>query len=150
MANLPLNPIFLEARALCCSPSGSRNRKYGVSRASTLAARAATHMRLRGTATSESSVERSMPMSLVKSSAPKATPTIRGEATQISYACTMAMAVVHAYDICVASPRIVGVAFGAEDFTNDMGIERSTDDSEVAVPRSLMCVAARAANVLAL
>ena len=61
-----------------------------------------------------------------------------------------AMAIVHAYDICVSSPRIVGVAFGAEDLTHDMGIERTADDSEVAVPRSLMCVAARAANVLAL
>ncbi len=61
-----------------------------------------------------------------------------------------AMAIVQAYDICAASPRIVAVAFGAEDFTHDMGIERSADDSEVAVPRSLVCVAARAANVLAL
>lgn len=61
-----------------------------------------------------------------------------------------AMAIAHAYDICTASPRIVGVAFGAEDFTHDMGIERSADDSEVAVPRSMVCVAARAANVLAL
>ena len=61
-----------------------------------------------------------------------------------------AMAIVQAYEICAASPRIVAVAFGAEDFTHDMGIERSADDSEVAVPRSLVCVAARAANVLAL
>jgi citrate lyase subunit beta / citryl-CoA lyase len=61
-----------------------------------------------------------------------------------------AMAIVQAYDICAASPRIVGVAFGAEDFTHDMGIERSADDSEVAVPRSIVCIAARAANVLAL
>lgn len=61
-----------------------------------------------------------------------------------------AMAIMQAYEICVASPRIVGVAFGAEDFTHDMGIERSADDSEVAVPRSIVCVAARAANVLAL
>ncbi len=61
-----------------------------------------------------------------------------------------AMAIVHAYAICTASPRIVAVGFGGEDFTNDMGIERTTDDSEVAVPRSLVCVAARAANVLAL
>ena len=61
-----------------------------------------------------------------------------------------AMAIVHAYAICAASPRIVGAAFGAEDFTHDMGIERSADDSEVAVPRSLVCVAARAAHVLAL
>ena len=61
-----------------------------------------------------------------------------------------ALAIVHCYAILTASPRIVGAAFGAEDFTNDMAIERSEDDSEVAVPRSLMCVAARAADVLAL
>lgn len=61
-----------------------------------------------------------------------------------------AMAMVHAYAICKASPRIVGAAFGAEDLTNDMGIERNDDDSEVAVARSLVCIAARAANVLAL
>jgi citrate lyase subunit beta/citryl-CoA lyase len=61
-----------------------------------------------------------------------------------------AMAIVHCYDICAATPRILGVAFGAEDLTHDLGIERTEDDSEVMVPRSLMCVAARAANVLAL
>jgi citrate lyase subunit beta/citryl-CoA lyase len=61
-----------------------------------------------------------------------------------------AMAIVHVYAICTASPRVIGVAFGAEDFTHDMGIERSEDDSEVAYPRSAMCVAARAADVLAL
>jgi citrate lyase subunit beta/citryl-CoA lyase len=61
-----------------------------------------------------------------------------------------ATAVVHAYGICTASPRVVGVAFGAEDFTHDMGIERTEDDSEVAYPRNAMCVAARAAGVLAL
>jgi citrate lyase subunit beta/citryl-CoA lyase len=61
-----------------------------------------------------------------------------------------AMAIVHAYAICTASPRIVGAAFGAEDLTHDMGLERTADDSEVAVPRSIVCIAARAANVLAL
>ncbi len=62
----------------------------------------------------------------------------------------VARAIVNAYDICIASPRVMGVAFGAEDFTNDMGIPRSEDDSEVAYPRSVVCVAARAADVLAL
>ena len=61
-----------------------------------------------------------------------------------------AMAIVHCYDICACSPRIEAVAFGAEDFTHDMAIERSTDDAEVALPRGLMSVAARAADVLAL
>ena len=61
-----------------------------------------------------------------------------------------AMAIVHCYEICASSPRIIGAAFGAEDLTNDMGIERLEDDSEVAVARNLLCIAARAADVLAL
>ena len=61
-----------------------------------------------------------------------------------------AMAIVHCYDICASSPRIIGAAFGAEDLTNDMGIERNEDDSEVAVARNMLCLAARAADVLAL
>ena len=61
-----------------------------------------------------------------------------------------AMAIVHCYEILASSPRVIGAAFGAEDFTHDMGIERTEDDSEVAVPRSITCVASRAADVLAL
>ena len=61
-----------------------------------------------------------------------------------------AKAMVHCYEICSASPRIEGVAFGAEDFTHDMGIERLEDESEVAVARNLLCIAARAAEVQAL
>jgi citrate lyase subunit beta/citryl-CoA lyase len=60
-----------------------------------------------------------------------------------------ARAIVHCYDI-LAMPRVVGAAFGAEDLTHDMGIERTEDDSEVAVARSIICLAARAAEVLAL
>ncbi len=58
-------------------------------------------------------------------------------------------AIVNAYQIASASPRIVGVAFGAEDFTNDMGVQRSEDGREVAYPRAAVAVAARAAGVLA-
>ena len=61
-----------------------------------------------------------------------------------------ALGIVNAYDISAASDRIVGVAFGAEDFTADMGIERTRDQSEVDYPRRVVCVAARAAQVLAL
>lgn len=61
-----------------------------------------------------------------------------------------ARAIVHCYDILAASPRLVGAAFGAEDLTHDMGIERTEDDSEVAVARSITCLASRAAEVLAL
>ncbi len=61
-----------------------------------------------------------------------------------------AMAIVDAYRLCASSPRVVGVAFGAEDFTHDMGIERTADDTEILYPRSVIAVAARAAGVLAL
>lgn len=61
-----------------------------------------------------------------------------------------AKAIVHCYDICRASPRLVAVAFGGEDFTHDMGIERLEDESEVAFARSQLCIAARAAEILAL
>jgi citrate lyase subunit beta/citryl-CoA lyase len=70
--------------------------------------------------------------------------------TQILPWIETALAIVHCYDILAASPRVAGAAFGAEDLTHDMGIERTEDDSEVAVPRSLTCVAARAADVPAL
>ncbi len=61
-----------------------------------------------------------------------------------------ALAIVNAYSICAASTRTVAVAFGAEDFTNDMGILRRDDDAEIAYARSAVSVAARAAGVLAL
>lgn len=63
-----------------------------------------------------------------------------------------AQAVMHCYEICTASPRIVAVGFGAEDFTHDMEIERVGDESEsdLAFARNTVCIAARAAGVLAL
>ena len=61
-----------------------------------------------------------------------------------------AKAIVHCSPICSASPRIVGVAFGGEDFTHDLGIERLDDESEVEYPRNVLCIAARAAGIAAL
>lgn len=61
-----------------------------------------------------------------------------------------AEAIVKVYDICGASERIVAVALGAEDFTNDMEIRRTDGDAELAYARSAIAVAARAAGVLAL
>ncbi len=61
-----------------------------------------------------------------------------------------AAAIMNAYDICRSSSRIVAVALGGEDFTNDMEIERRDDDRELAYARSVIAVAARAAGVLAL
>ena len=61
-----------------------------------------------------------------------------------------AKAVWAAREIGRASPRVVGIAFGAEDFTNDMGIERTDTGEEVHVPRAMVPVAARAAGVASL
>lgn len=61
-----------------------------------------------------------------------------------------AEAIVKVYEICKSSDRIVAVALGAEDFTNDMEIRRTDGDSELAYARSAIAVAARAAGVLAL
>jgi citrate lyase subunit beta/citryl-CoA lyase len=61
-----------------------------------------------------------------------------------------AMGVVHAYDIASTNPRVVAVAFGAEDLTNDMGIERTDDPAQLAYARNAIATAAVAAGVLAL
>ena len=61
-----------------------------------------------------------------------------------------ASAMVDARDIAKSTSRVIALAFGAEDFTNDMGIERSDTGEEVQVPRSLVPIAARAANVASL
>jgi citrate lyase subunit beta/citryl-CoA lyase len=61
-----------------------------------------------------------------------------------------AEAIVNVSAICRASDRIVAVAFGGEDFTNDMGVERLEDESQIAYARQALCVAARAAHVPAL
>ena len=61
-----------------------------------------------------------------------------------------AKGVVHAYEVCSASPRIIAAAFGAEDLTVDMEIRRTAEGEEVLYARSAVAVAARAAGVLAL
>ena len=61
-----------------------------------------------------------------------------------------ARAVMAAQQIAAASPRIVAIAFGAEDYTNDMGIRRTDSGEEVYLPRSAVPVAARAAGVASL
>lgn len=61
-----------------------------------------------------------------------------------------AEAIVNCDAICRASERVVAAAFGGEDFTNDMGIERLEDEAQVGYARQRLCVSARAAHVLAL
>lgn len=61
-----------------------------------------------------------------------------------------ARAIIHCHEICLASDRIEAVAFGGEDFANDLGIERLDDESNVIYARSVICTAARAAGLIAL
>ena len=58
-----------------------------------------------------------------------------------------AAAVLHAYDIAQASDRVAAITFGAEDYTRDVGIRRTTSGEEVQFPRSLVALAAHAAGV---
>ena len=60
-----------------------------------------------------------------------------------------AEAIVNCDAICRASDRLIGVAFGGEDFTNDLGVERLEDETQVLYARSKLCIGARAAHLLA-
>ncbi|OUU79692.1 MAG: hypothetical protein CBC38_04250 [Gammaproteobacteria bacterium TMED78] len=61
-----------------------------------------------------------------------------------------AEAIVNSYDICSCSKRISGVAFGAEDFTHDMGINRLEDNSEIQYAKNIISISAKAAKIIAL
>ncbi len=61
-----------------------------------------------------------------------------------------AIGLINAYEICAASPRVIGASFGAEDFATDMGFERTSESKEIEYPRAAMAIACRAANVLAI
>ena len=60
-----------------------------------------------------------------------------------------AKGVLAAREVAEASPRILALAFGAEDFTADMGIIRTKTGHEVAAAKAITAMAARAADVLA-
>ena len=55
----------------------------------------------------------------------------------------------NAYEIASASPRVVMVAFGAEDFTRDIGAQRTREGREQFVARSMVVLGAKAAGVQA-
>jgi citrate lyase subunit beta/citryl-CoA lyase len=58
-----------------------------------------------------------------------------------------ARAVMTAYQIATASDRIIAVAFGSEDYADDMSLQRSDTGEEVYFGRATVPVAARAARV---
>ncbi len=58
-----------------------------------------------------------------------------------------ALGVIKAYEIASASPDVVAVAIGLEDYTADIGARRSTEGTESFFARSMVVNAARAARV---
>ncbi len=61
-----------------------------------------------------------------------------------------AEAIVNSFSICKASKRVLAIALGGEDLTNDMAIPRTESEWEIAHARSVVAVTARASDVLAL
>ncbi|MQF69912.1 CoA ester lyase [SAR202 cluster bacterium AD-804-J14_MRT_500m] len=61
-----------------------------------------------------------------------------------------ASAILEAKQISLASPRVIALAFGAEDYTYDMGVQRTDLGDEMKFARSLVPLAARAAGIVAL
>ena len=61
-----------------------------------------------------------------------------------------ARAVINVSEMAAALPRTPAIAFGAEDYTNDLGIRRTDAGAEVHHPRAAIAIAARAAGVAAL
>ncbi|MTI54699.1 citrate (pro-3S)-lyase subunit beta [Geosporobacter ferrireducens] len=60
------------------------------------------------------------------------------------------LGIIHAYAIATASPRLIGMAIGAEDFVTDLKTSRSPDGIELITARSMLLFAARAAGIAAL
>jgi citrate lyase subunit beta/citryl-CoA lyase len=70
--------------------------------------------------------------------------------TKLMAAIESAKGILNAKEIALASPRLVGIAIGAEDFATDLHTTRSPEGTELLVARSLLVMAARAAGIMAL
>jgi len=60
------------------------------------------------------------------------------------------LAIINAYEIARATPRMIGIALSAEDFVTSMKTSRSADGVELFEARGRIVIAARAAGVMAL
>lgn len=69
--------------------------------------------------------------------------------TMLMAALESPLAVINAYEIAKSSPRLMGIALSAGDFTRTMQSKRSVEGEELLVARSQMLMAARAAGVMA-
>lgn len=70
--------------------------------------------------------------------------------TKIMAAIESALGVVNAYDIATASPRMMGIALGAEDYSANLKTQRTPGGEELRLARETIVVAARAAGIDAL
>lgn len=69
---------------------------------------------------------------------------------KISLLLETAMGIIHAYESCSASDRVVSAIFGAVDYTKDMRVKLTSEAVEQLYGRAHMGVAARAAGVVAI
>ena len=70
--------------------------------------------------------------------------------TKIMAAIESALGIVNAYAIATASPRMMGIALGAEDYCANLKTQRTPDGDELRLARETIVVAARAAGGRAL
>ena len=70
--------------------------------------------------------------------------------TQIMAAIESALGIVNAYEIAVASKRMMGIALGAEDYCANLKTQRTPGGDELRLARENIVVAARAAGTDAL
>lgn len=70
--------------------------------------------------------------------------------TKIMAAIESTLGIVNAYEIAVASERMMGIALGAEDYCANLKTQRSPEGTELLFARQQIVVAARAAGIDAL
>lgn len=70
--------------------------------------------------------------------------------TKIMAAIESTLGIVNAYDIAVASKRMMGIALGAEDYCANLKTQRTPEGTELLLARQTIVVAARAAGIDAL
>ncbi|MBD3386817.1 citrate lyase ACP [candidate division KSB1 bacterium] len=61
-----------------------------------------------------------------------------------------AKGILHAEEIAAASANTIALCFGAEDFTASIGVERTKEEKESLFAKSMIILAAKAANIQAL
>lgn len=69
--------------------------------------------------------------------------------TMIMAAIESPLGLIHCYDICKCTDRMMGVALSAGDFTRTMHAQRTATGEELFTARSMILIAARAAGVMA-